>query len=1265
MTKKETLALIFIFLLALTCISFAQQTQVEATAAQSQYELIRDWRVLAGITVLVMSILVAMAYAAGVGLENSELQAWASTELVQVFVTAIIVMAFAGVITFLDDMTVMVIQNSNLPFTCDGAQNCAITTASQYLANMQDSAENQVIGRISDSVKAGKMASYRAGAYATQVLMPIPLLQLSVSGSITAGYIMDIDRDTALIEQLGSLLSVMYAQRFFIEQISYNIAPIVLVLGVVARSFFLTRRLGGLLMAIGIGVMYVLPLMYVLNWITLSLTLYGDSIITPNLGACPGACALSPPKFYLQNNEPVYDKDTMYNYLGIDTSDPSQSGAVVNVDRLENGSMRLLSLNGQTAYSCEYAALTGATMSGQDSAGLSPTVSLPETSSGPGAAVAGQPSAESQPVVDSAPSSGSQTASLAADSQAGTAASAGSAWLSGSGTISLLPPNPPPGDVDCTRQNCEGTNSNCWCGGVKITTPGKYCCGADDATFTGQLLCQQSTSCRPIYACSSSKNRCQSPVSSTCHCGATDATAGQYCCASGNAAAADLVACQNSNTACYPSCPSSQNRCQSIVTQNCWCGGTIATAGQVDQPFDYCNSGASFVSEDSTACFNSLPLCSTSYRQCQAAVPDYCRCGTMPGLLAQTGRFCYASTGRNSNVSSSQTACQAHLPTCSNSVNQCQGPVGSTYCRCGSQNHVAGTGQYCYATGNTIGTFDQCAAALPSCPSDASRCERTVTSSCKCGSAIAFPGQYCFAAGNVSGDSSACVASLPNCTSDVSSCGSGVPASCKCNGQLASAGKYCCAADASVTNDQLSCQANYDCMPACGSQKCESTPGQPCRCGPTAVDYPGSFCCGPDNVVGDQASCLESYSCMPNCQYVSCEQPSIAKCWCPSIGTTSAVKGQFCCGAASTAGPPTDCLQTPLCMPAAPYGNCEQALDASYRCGSAEASAGEFCCAGDSYHTYTQDFCKSSPSCAAPPTPVPGGYCPYECRELPYPMGPTCTGTILVNGQNQTAEQTKKACAKLPQQCKITRLVDLNAYPEPLQPSGGNTNGDQRRCPQVCQTIPPLKSNCDATKAVSAFVASGSNRDKADSVPLLADCLKAKDFCFFTQDNSTTHDLSVRPDGCMVDPNKVYDSKEQAQNVSYGMACESPPADSIIASESCVYVLPSQDFLDSGVCDSCLFVQPEYTLNPPVYTDCAARCGGGANAGPPKINPAEFAQRTAEGMVGRPEIKSVAALMLPAYILPLLDILVTLMFIRSFSAMLGGDIEIPGLTRII
>ena len=121
---------------------------------------------------------------------------------------------------------------------------------------------------------------------------------------------------------------------------------------------------------------------------------------------------------------------------------------------------------------------------------------------------------------------------------------------------------------------------------------------------------------------------------------------------------------------------------------------------------------------------------------------------------------------------------------------------------------------------------------------------------------------------------------------------------------------------------------------------------------------------------------------------------------------------------------------------------------------------------------------------------------------------------------------------------------------------------------------------------------------------------------------------------------------------------------SLTAEDSCIYVLPDPDLINAEQCNSCLFVPQAFTFDPPVYNNCADLCSPNPS-GPPRVSPADFARRTKEGMIGPEDIKSVASLLLPAYVLPLLNIVVTLMFIRSFSNMLGGDIEIPGLAKII
>jgi hypothetical protein len=118
------------------------------------------------------------------------------------------------------------------------------------------------------------------------------------------------------------------------------------------------------------------------------------------------------------------------------------------------------------------------------------------------------------------------------------------------------------------------------------------------------------------------------------------------------------------------------------------------------------------------------------------------------------------------------------------------------------------------------------------------------------------------------------------------------------------------------------------------------------------------------------------------------------------------------------------------------------------------------------------------------------------------------------------------------------------------------------------------------------------------------------------------------------------------------------------ANKSCVYILPSDDVIEKN-CSGCIFVPRAYTFNPPILTaeDCSALCQKNPT-GPPKISPSEFTKRSQEMMYGDDKIKGVAALILPAYVLLILDVTITLMFIKTFSPILGGDIDIPGIEKI-
>jgi hypothetical protein len=65
------------------------------------------------------------------------------------------------------------------------------------------------------------------------------------------------------------------------------------------------------------------------------------------------------------------------------------------------------------------------------------------------------------------------------------------------------------------------------------------------------------------------------------------------------------------------------------------------------------------------------------------------------------------------------------------------------------------------------------------------------------------------------------------------------------------------------------------------------------------------------------------------------------------------------------------------------------------------------------------------------------------------------------------------------------------------------------------------------------------------------------------------------------------------------------------------------------------------------------------------IGPQDFIKDLPEGSDTETDVMTVGSLMLPGVVLPLFCIVIVVVFIRTFSPLLGGDIDIPGLGKIL
>ncbi len=332
---KKLLALLALFLLVGMASADSNVTQIfQQKTTNSALEVANNWMVLSIIAIMISIILVAMAYAVGIGFEMPELQAWAGNELVQVFTNAIMIAALIGAIAFIEIVVIGIAASSgiNVPEcmptgsgVAPSGATCLQAVTQRYLDNYINTAIDKSKGVLKNNVDAGGWMNRRLGL----TCISIYCLQVSVSGTFAAQNVLNMDKYGIVFEYYSNLLSFMESQRFFVMAISFNMAPVVLAIGIVLRSFFFSRKLGGLLMAIAIGVMFFFPGMYIFDWLTLNTVTNGDQAYGQETQNCPSECLIETPLAYLkEGTSTMAFNDTESIYLAF--SDENTAEGIIN-----------------------------------------------------------------------------------------------------------------------------------------------------------------------------------------------------------------------------------------------------------------------------------------------------------------------------------------------------------------------------------------------------------------------------------------------------------------------------------------------------------------------------------------------------------------------------------------------------------------------------------------------------------------------------------------------------------------------------------------------------------------------------------------------------------------------------------------------------------------------------------------------------------------------------------------------------------------------
>lgn len=322
-------------LLLLCAAAFAGTTDTSKTFEESTegagLEILSSWQLLSVMALVISVILVAIAYMIGIGFEMPGMRAWAGTELVQIIANAILILVLLGCIIFVDTIISVIVEDSglNIPECTDPTQSCLKAVTLDYLRDYVESSKEGALSILKNNMDAMGWANRRYGIYCTPAILPFPCLQAGFSTTVVAHNIMDTDMYAILFEYYTNLLASMEAQKFFVTEISFGMGPLILAAGIVGRSFFFTRKLGGLLIAIAIGIMFFFPAMYIFDWITLDMALAGDKAIEDQARSCPSECALLPPLAWIEGTDLVL-VEMQDVYAEFSTADAATAAAIID-----------------------------------------------------------------------------------------------------------------------------------------------------------------------------------------------------------------------------------------------------------------------------------------------------------------------------------------------------------------------------------------------------------------------------------------------------------------------------------------------------------------------------------------------------------------------------------------------------------------------------------------------------------------------------------------------------------------------------------------------------------------------------------------------------------------------------------------------------------------------------------------------------------------------------------------------------------------------
>jgi len=237
----------------------ASPPSYRATPQLSQF--FSGWQVIAMFGAMISLMLVAIGYMISSIFQDEMLKTRVKSEFSQVIFSVIIIL-FAGILIGVAETTIKTVtqMDPQAAIICDPANSggapCHIALSRNYLTIIFETAKAANLRLL---MLYSFISTVSSGGIEYRVLIdPVPMFNFSPF----AGGAMGAEMIGIIFDMQIKLMMFTRFQTLLLDMIYQSIFPILLFTGIILRTFFFTRKLGGLLMAIALSIYLVLPMMY-------------------------------------------------------------------------------------------------------------------------------------------------------------------------------------------------------------------------------------------------------------------------------------------------------------------------------------------------------------------------------------------------------------------------------------------------------------------------------------------------------------------------------------------------------------------------------------------------------------------------------------------------------------------------------------------------------------------------------------------------------------------------------------------------------------------------------------------------------------------------------------------------------------------------------------------------------------------------------------------------------------------------------------------